>query len=129
MAGNGAPKLLIVDDDFDILANLRDILVEQGYNVTTASSGPDALEKIKSKCPDSNCCFDLCLLDFKMPGMDGAELLERIKRFDPSARAIMITAFAGDDGIPRAQAAGTLTIIRKPMEVPHLLNEIKSALQ
>ena len=129
MARNGTPKLLIVDDDSDILANLRDILVDQGYNVTTASSGPEALEKIKSSCPNSKCCFDLCLLDFKMPEMDGAELLEQIKQLDPAARAIMITAFAGDDGIQRAKAAGTLTVIRKPMEVPHLLKEINSALQ
>ena len=124
-----APKILIVDDDADILSNLRDILTDHGYQITTASSGANALDKIQNKCPGSKCCFDLCLLDFKMPDMDGVELLTRIKSKDPDVRAILITAFAGNDGIERANEAGTITIIRKPVEIGQLLNEIEMAIE
>ena len=126
---NRAPKILIVDDDADILTNLCDILTDHGYQITTASSGAKALDKIQTKCPGAKYCFDLCLLDFKMPDMDGVELLTRIKSMDPDVRAILITAYAGNDGIERATEAGTITIIRKPVEVGQLLDEIETAIE
>jgi CheY-like chemotaxis protein len=120
-------RILIVDDDADTLANLRDILSDVGFEISTASSGSKALDKIKFECPNGKLCFDLCLLDFKMPEMDGVELFQRIRQIDTDAKAIMITAYAGDDGIERAHQAGTYSILRKPIEIRELLTEIDGA--
>jgi len=93
-------RILIVDDDKDILANLSDILTDLGYATDTATCGESAIGIVEKMCPDqASCQFDLCLLDFKMPGIDGVELYEKISEFNPTLRAIMITAYAGDDGV------------------------------
>ncbi len=121
-------RILIVDDDVDILANLSDILGDIGYETVTASSGPKALEKIDETNVSGDCRFDLCLVDFKMPGMDGVELLELIRSKQPKLPAIMITAYAGDDGDRRALAAGTLEVMKKPVDIKALLGMIDEAI-
>jgi CheY-like chemotaxis protein len=120
-------RILIVDDDADILANLSDILSDVGYETVTACSGPNALEMIDANCPQDNAGFDLCLLDFKMPGMNGVELLEKIHAKHPTIPAIMITAYAGDDGGERALDAGTWKVMRKPVDIKQLLGVIDEA--
>lgn len=122
-------RILIVDDDQDILANLSDILNDLGYETDTATCGEDAIGKVEQFCPSqSQCQYDLCLLDFKMPGIDGVELYERILEFNPKLRAIMVTAFAGDDGIKRAVEAGTWEVLRKPVDISILLDTIAEAI-
>ncbi len=125
----GIPRrILIVDDDGDTLTNLSDILTDIGYETETASDGPSALQKIGKRAPHDRCRFDLCLLDFKMPGMDGAELLHELHASCPKLPAIMITAFAGEEGVQRAMDAGTWTVLSKPVNVPDLLSLIDDAL-
>ena len=121
-------RILIVDDDVDILANLSDILNDRGYQTETACSGQKALEKIETNDSLDGICFDLCLLDFKMPGMDGVELLERIHSKQPTMPALMITAYAGEDGDRRARAAGTLEVMPKPVDINMLLGMIDEAI-
>lgn len=120
-------RILIVDDDVDSLENLSDILKDRGYQTETAVNGTVALEKLDHELPDDCCKFDLCLLDYKMPGMDGVELYRRILSAHPGLRAIMITAFAGDDGVHRAEAAGTWKVLRKPVDIELLLGMISEA--
>lgn len=117
-------RILIVDDDVDILANLSDILTVNGYETVTACSGPNALDKIDSNSPNGQPRFDLCLLDFRMPGMDGVELLKRIQFKQPAIRAIMMTAYAGEDGSQRALDAGSLKVMNKPVDIDVLLGII-----
>ena len=119
-------RILIVDDDADCVTNLSDILSDIGYETVTACSGPVALEKIDEHCPDDKCRFDLCLLDFKMPGMDGVELLQEIQARQPQMPSIMITAYAGEDGDKRAIEAGTI-VMRKPVDIQKLLGMIDKA--
>lgn len=121
-------RILIVDDDQDILANLSDILSDLGYETDTATCGEDAIGKVERVCPnESECQYDLCLLDFKMPGIDGVELYQKILEFNPQLRAIMISAYAGDDGVQRAIEAGTWKVLRKPVDIEQLLGVIKDA--
>jgi len=123
-----AYRILIVDDDEDILANLSDILSDLGYQTDTANCGEDAIGKVEHLCPDQEGChYDLCLLDFKMPGIDGVELYEKIRKLHPKLRAIMITAYAGDDGVQRAVEAGTWKVLRKPVDIELLLSMIREA--
>ncbi len=119
-------RILIVDDDLDILANLSDILSELGYDIITAASGQQALEKLDES--DEGQRLDLCLLDFKMPGMDGVELLEKIHERRPDVPAIMVTAYAGEDGDRRAMEAGTWKVMRKPVDVRLLIGMIGQAI-
>ena len=122
-------RILIVDDDADTLANLADILSDEGYEIVTACDGEIALREV-SGCDAFGEAgqFDLCLLDFKMPGMDGVELLQKIRAEHPKLRAIMITAYAGDDGVQRALAAGTYKVMRKPVDIDSLLELIDEAI-
>lgn len=122
-------RILIVDDDADILANLSDILTDIGYDIDTAGSGEAALSKVSEVCSDDKCGYDLFLLDFKMPGMDGVELYLKIQKLNPDVRAIMITAYAGDDGIERASEAGTWKVMRKPVDIKQLLGMIAEAVE
>lgn len=124
---NKSIKILIVDDDEDIRANFADILGDLGYQIDVAADGEVALQKVTGKCPERPCSFDLCLLDFKMPGMDGAELYQKIRERCPNVPAIMITAYAGEDGVQKAIDAGTWRVIRKPVDVNSLLGLIQQA--
>ena len=121
-----AQRILIVDDDKDTLSNLSDILSDVGYETETACDGQVALEKVAS-LSERRADIDVCLLDFRMPGMDGVELLERIRTTLPNLRAIMITAYAGDDGLKRAVAAGTWKVLKKPVDIVALLGLIDEA--
>jgi CheY-like chemotaxis protein len=122
-----AQRILIVDDDQDNLSNLADILTELGYVADTAPTGEDAIAKFQSG-GTRECIYDLCLLDFKMPGIDGVELYQRIRKQHPQLRAIMITAYAGEDGVQRAIAAGAWQVLSKPVDVPALLHAIECAI-
>jgi len=114
-------RILIVDDDPDIVANLCDILSDLGYQTDTASGSTQALALI-----DSN-CYDVALLDFKMPGLDGASLCKEIRDRSSKTVAIMITAYAGCDGVQRAMDAGTSQVLRKPVDMSLLLPMIQQA--
>lgn len=129
MADEKTYRILIVDDDEDILANLSDILNDLGYRTDTATCGEDAIGIVEQFCPnESGCQYDLCLLDFKMPGIDGVELYKKINEFNPNLRAIMITAYAGDDGVQRAVDAGTWKVLRKPVDIKLLLDMIREVI-
>jgi DNA-binding NtrC family response regulator len=108
-------RVLIVDDDADIRFNIRDILEDLGYQTDVAADGPSALALIEQTL------YDVALLDFKMPGMDGADLYREIKKRRPEIPAIMITAYAGTDGDDKAKQAGTWHVLHKPVELSELL--------
>ena len=120
-------RILIVDDDQDTLANLSDILSDLGFETQTAENARTALQIFDQASADSECSIDLCLLDFKMPGMDGAELIQHIHSRNPELTTIMITAYAGDDGVQRALDAGTWKVLRKPVDIPALIGMIHEA--
>ena len=115
--------ILVVDDDDDIRSNVKDILEDLGYRTDTAHDGPSALKLVQQKS------YDVALLDFKMPGMDGATLYSEIKKLRPETVAIMVTAYAGSGGVERAKDAGTWKVLRKPVDFGALLHLVKQAAQ
>ena len=118
---NSKPAILVVDDDQDITANIADILEDCGYRADKAHDGASALDYVlRSK-------YDVALLDYKMPDMDGATLFTKLKHVQPSLVAIMITAFAGTDGVEQAMKAGTWLVLKKPVNVNELLQHIANA--
>lgn len=117
------PSVLIVDDDDDIRSNVRDILEDLGYRTDEAHDGPSALRLVEERS------YDVALLDFKMPGMDGATLYREIKKLRPEIVAIMVTAYAGSDGAQKAKDAGTWRVLPKPVDIPSLLSLVAHAAQ
>lgn len=116
------PAILVVDDEPDICANLRDILSEFGYEVDTATSGTSALDLVES----GN--YDVALLDLKMPGMDGVELYKEIKHRSSGTVAVIISAYASTAAAKEALEAGAWRILSKPVDVAQVLQCIAEAL-
>jgi DNA-binding response OmpR family regulator len=115
------PSILVVDDEVDICRNLSDILTDLGYRVDVAHDGFAALEMVRRQP------YDIALLDLKMPGMDGVELLHRIRALHSGTVGLIVTAYAGTDTAERALAAGGWNVLGKPVEFPRLLALVEEA--
>ena len=112
---------LVVDDNRDFAENLAEILRDGGDEVVIAENGRDAAEAVRHRR------FDAILTDMRMPLMGGAELVHEVRRTDPGAPALVITAHAGDDALESARREGLLAVLGKPVEVPRLLSLLASA--
>lgn len=112
---------LIVDDNPDFVENLAEILRDRGDDVAVATSGREALDAARERR------FDAVLTDMRMPLMGGAEVVHEIRRLDPGAPAMVITAHVGDDAIEAARQEGLLAVLPKPVEVTRLLDLLASA--
>lgn len=106
-----AGKLLIVDDQFGIRILLNEVFNKEGYQTFQAANGIQALEVVTKHSPD------LVLLDMKIPGMDGIEILKRMKKIDPDIKVIIMTAYGELDMIQEAKDLGALTHFAKPFDI------------
>jgi two-component system phosphate regulon sensor histidine kinase PhoR len=106
--------ILIVDDEQDIRDGSERILTRMKFNVSTAASGQEALEVFQEITPD------IVLLDLKMPGMDGMEVLERIRKINDNTIVIVITGYATVETAIQAMKHGAYDFIPKPFEPDQL---------
>jgi len=113
----------IIDDEPIIHDVLGQLLTSEGYEVEASTSGEEALAKHSFQA------FDLILLDLLMPGLDGIEVLKRIKRIDPQAMVIIITAYASVESAISAMKIGAFDYIQKPFKHNELLMTIDRALE
>ncbi len=118
MAGG---RILIIDDEPNIRETMRLALESAGYTTGTAADGAAGLEAFGSGEQ-----WDLVLLDQRMPGMDGLEVLRRIRKRAPHAEVIMVTAFATVELAVEAMKAGALDFLRKPF-TPDVLRQTVAA--
>ena len=116
-------RILIVDDEESQREQLSGFLKKQGFNVTTAESGMEAI----SLCEDKS--FEVALIDLKMPGMDGIELLKKLKESNPEIQVIMMTAYASVDTAVDAMKLGAYHYVNKPINLEELKLNIKKALE
>src|SRR5436190_298953 len=116
------PSILVVDDEVDTCRNLSDIFTDLGYRVDIAHDGLTALEMVRQKP------YEVALLDFKMPGMDGLTLYREIKKLRADTVAIVVTAYAAGDTKTDALAAGAWQVLAKPVEFSKLLGFVDEAL-
>jgi two-component system response regulator HydG len=107
-------RVLVVDDEEAIQEALAAWLGKEGYQVDTAGGGEEALQKLEQ------CLYDLYLLDIKMPGMDGLELLARLKERQPEAAVIMITAHGSIQTAVEAMKKGASDYLCKPFDPEEL---------
>ena len=115
-------RILVVDDDPEVLNLLSDFLTKKGYKISLASNGEESLSKVKSEKPH------MVLLDIKMPGMDGFEVLRKIKEDEPSLSVIMITGVQDMETARKALQMGACDYITKPFNLDYLETSVLSKL-
>jgi DNA-binding NtrC family response regulator len=115
-------KILIVDDEPDFLAVMCARLEANDYEVITASNGEDALNYIKNDKPDA------VLLDILMPGIDGLEVLRRIRKMNENLPVYIITAFSTDERFKAANKLGASGFIVKTDDLAKEVDNITSAI-
>ncbi len=101
-------SILVVDDEKNIRLTVSQALEVLGWGIDTAANGEEALAKLKEKG------FGLILLDLKMPGMDGMEVLRQVSEIRPDIRIIMITAYGTVESAVEAMKLGAADFIQKP---------------
>ncbi len=121
--GHPPPRVLVVDDDADILANMEDVLTSLGYRVDLAPDGLRAIELVTQNV------YDVALLDLRMPGIDGAELYRRIKSSQAGVAVFIVTAYAQSERARAAADAGAWDVVAKPLDVARLAESLREALQ
>jgi DNA-binding response OmpR family regulator len=116
------PRILVVDDDTDICGNLSDILTDLGYLVDSAHDGLAALELVRQRP------YDVALLDYKMPGMDGLTLYREIKKQRAGTVSLLVTAYASPATAEEALSAGAWKVVDKPVDFNELLGLVDEAI-
>jgi two-component system nitrogen regulation response regulator NtrX len=114
-------KILVVDDEESILQSVTDILEDEGFDVQTSPDGKTSLEIMGEDLPD------LVLLDIWMPGMDGLELLKRIKAEWPFIPAVIMSGHGTIETAVKATRLGAYDFIEKPLSYEHLVLTIQNA--
>jgi len=118
-------KILVIDDEPNIVQTLKDRLEMNDYRVVTASNGREGLEMAMTEKPD------IILLDVIMPVMDGHEMLEHLRKTDEGrdVAVIMLSARSQNQDIARANACGIEDYIVKPFDLSELLEKIEGILE
>jgi len=117
-------SLLIIDDELDMLQLLkRSLEPDLKCRIQTARSGKDGLRALAQEA------FDLVLADIKMPGMNGLELLELIRRDYPDMTVVMMTAFGGVEIAVEAMRSGAYDFITKPFDHETIVIRLEKALE
>lgn len=115
-------KILIADDEKNMIWALKKAFKNEEYKIITASNGEEAVEKVKVNGPD------LVLLDLKMPKLNGLEALKEIKIIDPKISIIMMTAHGTMESAVEAMKNGAIDYISKPFDIEELKLQIRKAL-
>jgi two-component system, response regulator, stage 0 sporulation protein F len=118
-----AGKILIVDDQFGIRILLNEVLHKEGYDTFQAANGVQALDIATKHSPD------LVLLDMKIPGMDGIEILRRMKQMNEDIRVIIMTAYGELDMIQKAKDLGAITHFAKPFDIDDIRKVVREYVQ
>lgn len=113
--------ILVVDDDESILRVFKGILEKEGYAVETAETGKEALKKIKKAK------FNVCIVDVKLPDMDGTELLLKIPNY-PKTIKIIVTGFSTHEVGKKAADYGADDFLVKPVKAEELMTTVRERL-
>ncbi len=116
------PRVLVVDDEKVTRSNLEHVLTRQGYHVSTASNGTEALALVE-RSP-----FDVVITDLKMNGVDGMQILDSVKLKAPSTEVIIITGYATVPSAIEAMKKGSYHYLAKPFKLEDIKSTVKKAL-
>ena len=119
----GQETVLVIDDEMAVNNNIRKILAKKEYKVDQAASKDEALEKIASNS------YALVLLDLRIPGVKGLELLEAIRKAQPQARVIIVTGYASIETAKEAARMGAVDYLPKPFTPGEIRNAADRAIK
>jgi CheY-like chemotaxis protein len=119
LEATGTSKILLVDDNRDGLLVRKSLLEELGYSVEIAHNGEEGLKLFEAAR------FDVVVSDYKMPRMDGMELIRRIRAADPNARIILLSGFVEPLGLDEETTGADAVIAKSSHEAAHLLRTIR----
>jgi DNA-binding NtrC family response regulator len=114
---------MIIDDEPSVLESFKMILKIKDYDVTSFPDGPTAIGQLKKDQ------FDLAFIDFKLPNMDGLEILKKIKEVDNNIEVIIVTAYASESSHANAITLGALEYLRKPFLMEEIYELVDRALR
>jgi CheY-like chemotaxis protein len=109
MMGNDKKRILVIEDDEEMRALLKDMIEEEGYRTASVNNGSEAFRKLAKES------FDLIITDVRMPGLTGLDILPGIKRLQPEAPIIVITAFGSEEVQRKAFERGANAYLEKPI--------------
>lgn len=113
-------KLLLVDDELDLLSALSEILTEQGYAVVSTWEGEEAVEIARLFEPN------VLVTDFRLPGIDGVTTIRRIREECPRVRAILVSGHISTQTRNRAEEEHVDVMFHKPVSIPELLRALQA---
>lgn len=116
-------EILVVDDDPQLRKSFERILSSQGYVVKTAPTAEAAIEIVRQNVPD------LVIMDVRLPGMNGLEGFEEIKKIEPKLPVIIMTAYGTTETAIEATKRGAFDYILKPFDIPEMLKMIDQAIK
>lgn len=107
-------KILVVDDDEEMRSLLQDFIAEEGFVPFSAENSAEAFRKMTGEA------FDVIITDIRMPGLTGLDMLPRLKRTQPEAFILVITAFGNEQVKQKALERGAHAYLEKPIHLHHL---------
>lgn len=116
-------KIIVIDDEPSVLESFKMILKIKDYEVDTFSDGPSALSQLKPNV------YDLAFVDLKLPGMDGIQILQKIKEIDPTIEVAIVTAYATEASHANAITLGALEYLRKPFLMEEIYELVERGLR
>ncbi|MEW6427746.1 MAG: response regulator [Thermodesulfobacteriota bacterium] len=116
-------KILLVDDEEDFVRTLSERLSLRDLTSQAATSGEEAMRFVGDSLPD------IIVLDLRMPGIDGMEVLRRVKQFFPAIQVIILTGHGNDLDEAEARRLGAFDYLRKPVDIELLVDRIRAAYQ
>jgi CheY-like chemotaxis protein len=116
-------RILLVDDNANGLAARKSVLEEQGHRIVTCSSSADALDQFTAHT------FDLVVTDYKMPRMDGLELIARLRKVTPALPIVLVSGYVDTLGLNEASTGADVVIQKSANEVSHLVRAVNRLLR
>ena len=117
------PKILVVDNTRAMRMTLSMIIEDQGYEVTQVEDGYRAIEAVRETS------FDLIFIGIKMPGINGVQTFQEIKKISPGSVVVMMTGFAAEELLKEAVQEGAFAIIYKPFEIEKVISLLEAVLK
>ena len=116
-------KMMLVDDEERFLSTTQKLLAKKGYEILTATSGPEALDTMRRQT------VHVVILDVKMPGMDGIAVLKAIKRDYPLVEVIMLTGHATVESAVDGLKSGAIDYLMKPTSIDDIIAKAGEAFE
>jgi len=115
------PQVFIIDDEIQICESIKLILEYEGYSVDYVNSGEEGVERLKSKE------YNVLIVDIQLPGINGFEVLQRVKETNPLLNILVISAFSNIENAVKATKLGAFDFIEKPIDRDKLLISVRNA--